>query len=176
MEQDTLRLEVKTEVKVEEDYDRKVTIKLENVDDKFTLVDVKQIINENYRKQESIHEETCKIESEELCSEETDKSVDINTNNVNQKHLSAVCTKSFVRANYLKTHMKAHENNAFYSCEVCHRTFIRNVLLKRHMASHSADRTHKCSQCNKQYLLKSDLNRHLLIHKGHANETHSAKS
>lgn len=56
MEEDTLRLDIQTEDNVEipgENYDQKVTIKLENIDDKFTLVDVKQIMNEHYVKEES---------------------------------------------------------------------------------------------------------------------------
>ncbi|XP_063545685.1 gastrula zinc finger protein XlCGF17.1-like [Cydia strobilella] len=81
-----------------------------------------------------------------------------------KKYICEVCDRSFVAAQFLKSHMQTHSSNSTINCEICNKNFTGQAYLKLHMQLHNDIKKFKCSKCDEMFPTKNCLKVHMKKH------------
>ncbi|CAG9135143.1 hypothetical protein JYU34_021810 [Plutella xylostella] len=81
-----------------------------------------------------------------------------------RKFVCEVCDRTFVAAQFLKSHMQTHSANSSIHCEICNKTFTGQAYLKLHMQLHNDIKKFKCSKCDETLPTKNCLKLHMKKH------------
>lgn len=81
-----------------------------------------------------------------------------------KKYLCEVCDRSFVAAQFLKSHMQTHSSVSTINCEICSKSFTGQAYLKLHMQLHNDIKKFKCSKCDEMFPTKNCLKLHMKKH------------
>ncbi|VVC96491.1 zinc finger protein 726-like [Leptidea sinapis] len=84
--------------------------------------------------------------------------------NAAKKFLCLICDRSFVAAQFLKSHMQSHSSTSTINCEICGKSFTGQAYLKLHMQLHNDVRKFKCSKCDEMFPTKNCLKIHMKKH------------
>ncbi|KAL1379654.1 hypothetical protein pipiens_014741 [Culex pipiens pipiens] len=83
------------------------------------------------------------------------------------------CSRTFLRSDDLRRHIRTHTNERPYACDQCPRAYKQSFELKEHRdACHSEEGTRKmldCNVCGKQLSTRNGLYVHMKAHKGEKN-------
>ncbi len=77
-----------------------------------------------------------------------------------------ICGKSFCDTNYLKNHIKRHNEAKDFKCTMCDKAFKMIGDLGNHIKTHLNERAFSCAICDKRFTRSSLLNYHMRIHTG----------
>lgn len=80
---------------------------------------------------------------------------------IERETFCSICGKHF---NYLKGHLKIHENYRPYKCAFCEKSFSRRGRVARHERSHTGEKPYACEICGKNLSDKGTLDRHMRVH------------
>ncbi|XP_030030027.1 zinc finger protein 155-like [Manduca sexta] len=81
-----------------------------------------------------------------------------------KKYICEVCDRSFVAAQFLKSHMQTHSSTSTINCEICNKSFTGQAYLKLHMQLHNDIKKFKCSKCDEMFPTKNCLKNHMKKH------------
>ncbi|KAJ2943351.1 hypothetical protein O0L34_g12158 [Tuta absoluta] len=81
-----------------------------------------------------------------------------------KKFLCEVCDRSFVAAQFLKSHMQTHSTTSTINCEICNKSFTGQAYLKLHMQLHNDVKKFKCGKCEEMFPTKNCLKTHMKKH------------
>lgn len=81
-----------------------------------------------------------------------------------KKFLCEVCDRSFVAAQFLKSHMQTHSLTSTINCEICSKSFTGQAYLKLHMQLHNDVKKFKCGKCEDMFPTKNCLKIHMKKH------------
>ncbi|XP_013146598.1 PREDICTED: zinc finger protein 525-like [Papilio polytes] len=81
-----------------------------------------------------------------------------------KKYMCEVCDRSFVAAQFLKSHMQTHSSTSTINCEICNKSFTGQAYLKLHMQLHNDVKKFKCSKCDQMLPTKNCLKIHMKKH------------
>ncbi|XP_045457971.1 zinc finger protein 525-like [Melitaea cinxia] len=84
--------------------------------------------------------------------------------NASKKYICQVCDRSFVAAQFLKSHMQSHSATSTINCEICNKNFTGQAYLKLHMQLHNDIKKFKCSKCDEMFPTKNCLKIHMKKH------------
>lgn len=84
--------------------------------------------------------------------------------NAAKKYICQVCDRSFVAAQFLKSHMQSHSATSTINCEICNKSFTGQAYLKLHMQLHNDIKKFKCSKCDEMFPTKNCLKIHMKKH------------
>ena len=83
---------------------------------------------------------------------------------LSKKYICEVCDRSFVAAQFLKSHMQTHSSTSTINCEICDKNFTGQAYLKLHMQLHNDIKKFKCSKCDEMFPTKNCLKTHMKKH------------
>ncbi|XP_060529573.1 gastrula zinc finger protein XlCGF52.1-like isoform X2 [Cylas formicarius] len=113
------------------------------------------------------HEEktfTCKLCSKSFYREAFLKThMDHHTKDI-AKTVCTICGKKFHYKNSMFYHMKMHNRILNYNCKYCNKSYYSASCLKRHEVTHTRVRSYKCSECEKMFFSSSELKKHSFVH------------
>ncbi|XP_059607698.1 zinc finger protein 62 homolog [Phlebotomus argentipes] len=138
---------------------------MENADNKDMILDL-SIVKEEYVIQEF-----------DLAEQEDDKSQipvyrqengsDKVKNEVEKKHICAICGKAFRHRRDIRYHITIHSKERKHKCRQCRKTFTDERRLLTHLKIHADGQLHECKLCSKTFpnvqYLRIHLKRHLGI-------------
>ena len=75
-----------------------------------------------------------------------------------------ICPKSFRLKDYLKIHMKRHNNERTHFCNTCGKGFYDKKSLREHVRIHSGEKPYECNYCDYRCALKGNLGKHMKTH------------
>ena len=75
-----------------------------------------------------------------------------------------ICPKSFRLKDYLKIHMKRHNNERTHFCDTCGKGFYDKKSLREHFRIHSGEKPYECNYCDYRCALKGNLDKHMKTH------------
>ncbi|XP_026322628.1 zinc finger protein draculin-like [Hyposmocoma kahamanoa] len=81
-----------------------------------------------------------------------------------KKFICEVCDRSFVAAQFLKSHMQTHSSTSTINCEICNKSFTGQAYLKLHMQLHNDIKKFKCGKCEEMLPTKNCLKIHMKKH------------
>lgn len=81
-----------------------------------------------------------------------------------KKYVCEICDKSFVAAQFLKSHMQTHSATSTINCEICSKSFTGQAYLKLHMQLHNDIKKFKCPKCDEMLPTKHCLKIHMKKH------------
>ncbi|XP_049883891.1 zinc finger protein draculin-like [Pectinophora gossypiella] len=81
-----------------------------------------------------------------------------------KKFICEVCDRSFVAAQFLKSHMQTHSSVSTINCEICNKSFTGQAYLKLHMQLHNDIKKFKCGKCEEMFPTKNCLKLHMKKH------------
>lgn len=81
-----------------------------------------------------------------------------------RKYICEVCDRTFVAAQFLKSHMQTHSASNNIHCEICGKTFTGQAYLKLHMQLHTDIKKFKCQKCDETLPTKNCLKIHMKKH------------
>lgn len=81
-----------------------------------------------------------------------------------KKYICEICDRSFVAAQFLKSHMQTHSATSTINCEICEKSFTGQAYLKLHMQLHNDIKKFKCSKCDDMFPTKNCLKIHMKKH------------
>lgn len=84
--------------------------------------------------------------------------------NTSRKYVCEVCDRSFVAAQFLKSHMQTHSATSTINCEICNKSFTGQAYLKLHMQLHNDIKKFKCTKCDEMLPTKTCLKLHMKKH------------
>lgn len=79
-----------------------------------------------------------------------------------------ICKKDFALKNYLKTHMKVHNDNKAFVCDFCGKRYRTGAILTRHLNTHEG-KTYPCGECGKTFGYYARLRIHRYSHRTELN-------
>ncbi|CAG7835714.1 unnamed protein product [Allacma fusca] len=74
------------------------------------------------------------------------------------------CSRSYLTALELQSHLRYHKRKGKYACNVCERKFNCSSHVTAHMRVHLTERPFKCSKCGKSFMQQCELTRHEKTH------------
>lgn len=86
-----------------------------------------------------------------------------------KRHGCNLCTKSFITARDLRTHLLKHQGHKPFHCHLCPATFLARGYLADHLQSHLTTKRCKCDLCPRSFMRPVQLNRHK--ERDHSNTT-----
>lgn len=81
-----------------------------------------------------------------------------------KKYICEICDRSFVAAQFLKSHMQTHSATSTINCEICNKSFTGQAYLKLHMQLHNDIKKFKCSKCDEMFPTKNCMKLHMKKH------------
>ncbi|GBP89518.1 Zinc finger protein 155 [Eumeta japonica] len=84
--------------------------------------------------------------------------------NVSKKYVCEICERSFVAAQFLKSHMQTHSSTSTINCEICNKSFTGQAYLKLHMQLHTEVKKFKCLKCDEMFPTKNCMKNHMKKH------------
>ncbi|KAH6921586.1 hypothetical protein HPB50_003084 [Hyalomma asiaticum] len=76
------------------------------------------------------------------------------------RHACHLCTKTFVTARDLRTHLLKHQGHKPFHCHLCPARFLARNYLADHLQSHLKTKRWKCDMCPRSFLRPVHLARH----------------
>lgn len=77
-----------------------------------------------------------------------------------ERHACHLCTKTFVAARDLRTHLLKHQGHKPFHCHLCPARFLARSYLADHLQSHLKTKRWKCDMCPKSFLRPAHLTHH----------------
>lgn len=107
----------------------------------------------------------------DICSSETDKTVDAADNSdfpdedKGKKKKKVVhcphCSRTFTHRNSLLYHVRSYSGHRLHQCDVCGKGFFAANALRVHMRMHSGVKPYKCEVCGRNFRQWGDLKYHM---------------
>lgn len=91
----------------------------------------------------------------------------INKHTLEDVYTCPICSRPFLRQDYLQHHMRKKHNGAKYhpyQCTFCYKLFHSNIKLQEHLQTHTGNKSFSCTICHESFGNILALKVHMRIH------------
>ncbi|XP_014663823.1 PREDICTED: endothelial zinc finger protein induced by tumor necrosis factor alpha-like [Priapulus caudatus] len=91
----------------------------------------------------------------------------VNKHTLEDVYTCPICSRPFLRQDYLQHHMRKKHNGAKYhpyQCTFCYKLFHSNIKLQEHLQTHTGNRSFSCTICHEAFSSILALKVHMRIH------------